>query len=322
MSAEQAIVRNAHLRRLTPASTTQELVAPFIRKSISDETRAAYARTIKQFFAFNNVHPTEVVPAHVISWRDQLRQQKRRARTISQKLAILRAFFSYLREADIITINPASTKFVAVPEIPANPTGRALTKKEARNLLAGPDQSKPEGARDYAMMLLMLRLSLRVSEVTSLRVSNMKWSHGRYILTCKIKGGSEEKWPLPADVREAINHYLKLDKKRRSSPPFNSGGDDANLFQPSQNYLTLVFDKPLSTRQVERIVTRWADYARIGKVTPHDLRRSCLTEMLKTYSYQDVQKVSKHKDPKTLMTYNHDRDNLENSPVNTFTLDD
>jgi site-specific recombinase XerC len=39
-----------------------------------------------------------------------------------------------------------------------------------------------EGARDYALMLVMLRLSLRVSEVCSLRASSVKWSRGRWTL--------------------------------------------------------------------------------------------------------------------------------------------
>ena len=38
-----------------------------------------------------------------------------------------------------------------------------------RYLLSGPDRGKAEGARDYALMPVMLRLSLRVSEVCSLR---------------------------------------------------------------------------------------------------------------------------------------------------------
>ena len=44
--------------------------------------------------------------------------------------------------------------------------------KEVRYLLSGPDRSRAEGAREYALMLLMLLLSLRVSEVCSLRVGD------------------------------------------------------------------------------------------------------------------------------------------------------
>ncbi len=129
-----------------------------------------------------------------------------------------------------------------------------------RYLLSGPDREKSEGARDYALMLVMLRLSLRVSEVCSLRASSVKWSHGRWTLRCKVKGGREEVWPLPKDVKEAIDHYLKLDRKRREI--VHSGGEHAPFFQPHANYRTLEFDKALSTRMVQKIVKRWADYSR------------------------------------------------------------
>ncbi len=39
----------------------------------------------------------------------------------------------------------------------AEPAGRALSVKEVRYLLPGPDREKSEGTRDYALMLVMLR---------------------------------------------------------------------------------------------------------------------------------------------------------------------
>jgi len=78
-----------------------------------------------------------------------------------------------------VPLNPASTKLVSPPEPPSEPAGRALSAKEVRYLLSRPDRERPDGARDYALMLVMLRLSLRVSEVCSLRAPSVKWSHGR-----------------------------------------------------------------------------------------------------------------------------------------------
>jgi integrase len=103
--------------------------------------------------------------------------------------------------------------------------------------------------RDYALMLVMLRLSLHVSEVCSLRASSVKWSHGRWTLRCKVKGGREEVRPLPKDVKEAIDHYLRLDRRREIA---HSGGEYAYLFQPHTNYRTLEFDKALSARIAQR----------------------------------------------------------------------
>ena len=326
---------------LLPASTTTGVVAPtlplaparerkfdlklaqpFILKSVSEETRGSYRRTIREFFRFvGGMHPSEVVPAHVIAFRDHLGSARRKPNTIATKLAIIRSFFEYLRAGGYIALNPASTKLVAPPELSTEPKGRALTSREARHLLSGPDRTSPEGARDYAMLLVMLRLSLRLAEVSALRASSIKWSHGRWTLRCKIKGGREEVWPLPKDVKQGIDDYLRLDSARRHL--LHSDGDDAYLFQPMVNYRTLVFDKPLSPRMIQRIVARWGEFTGIGKVTPHDLRRTVITKLLNDgRTYREVQMVTKHRDPKTIMRYDHARENLDNSPVNTLSYED
>src|SRR5918912_2187004 len=306
-----------------PQHFDPKLARPFIYKSLSEETRAAYHRAITQFFAFvGHVHPKDIAPADVIAYRDHLRTNRRRkANTVATKLAIVRSFFEYLKAGGVIPLNPASTKLVTPPELPSNPQGRALTPKEVRHLLSSPDKSKPEGARDYSMMLVMLRLSLRLAEVTQLRLSSIKWSHGRWILKCKIKGGHEETWPLPKDVKQAIDDYLKLDGPRQRT--LHSDGEDAFLFQPSINYRTLEFDKPLSQRMVQKVISRWAEFTGVGHVTPHDLRRTVVTKLLNDgHTYREVQMVTKHKDPKTIMKYDHARENLDSSPVNSLSYED
>jgi integrase/recombinase XerD len=290
--------------------------APFVNKSVSEETRRAYRRAVSEFFqSVGMKHPSEVVPADVLLWRDRLRARKKSAATVAFKLSVVRSFFEYLKAAGAVALNPASTKLVSPPELPSEPAGRALSAKEVRYLLSGPDRGKPEGARDYALMLVMLRLSLRVSEVCSLRASSVKWSHGRWTLRCKVKGGREEVWPLPKDVKEAIDHYLRLDRRRREV--VHSGGEDAYLFQPHTNYRTLEFSKALSARMAQKIVKRWAEYSRIGDLSPHDLRRTAITRALESgLTYRQVQMMSKHKDPKTVMRYDHGRENMEQNAVN------
>jgi integrase/recombinase XerD len=296
--------------------------APFVNKSVSEATRRAYGQALREFFQSAGMkHPAEVVPNDVVLWRDRLRSQKKSAATVAFKLSVVRSFFEYLKAAGAVSLNPASTKLVSPPELPSEPAGRALTAREVRYLLSGPDREKPEGARDYALMLVMLRLSLRVSEVCSLRALSVRWSHGRWTLRCRVKGGREEVWPLPKDVKEAVDHYLKLDRKRREIS--HSGGEEAYLFQPHTNYRTLEFDKPLSTRMAQKIVKRWADYSRIGDLSPHDLRRTAITRALESgLTYRQVQMMSKHKDPKTVMRYDHGRENMEQNAVNFLGYDE
>lgn len=303
-------------KRFDPRSAT-----PFINKSVSEETRRAYRKTVADFFIFiGGKHPVEVAPNDLIRWRDHLRAGRKRPATVAFKLSVIRSFFEYLKAGGVIPLNPASTKLVTPPELPSEPAGRALDVKEVRNLLTGPDRSKSDGARDYALMLVMLRLSLRVAEACSLRASSVKWSHGRWTLRCKVKGGREEVWPLPKDVKEAIDAYVKLDAPRRAT--LHSDGPEAYLFQPHSNYRTLEFNKGLSSRMVQKIVCKWGSFTGVGALSPHDLRRTAITRALEMgQSYRQVQMMSKHKDPKTVMRYDHGRENLDQNAVNFLMYD-
>jgi len=293
----------------------------FARRSTSEATRRAYGRVVREFFASaGNLHPTAIEPSHVRVWRDVLTRRKQKAATISFKLAVVRAFFGYLIALGLVEKNPADAKFVLPPQLPEDMAGRALTPEEVRSVLAGPDRSKPEGARDYALLLVMLRMGMRVSEVCSLKASDLKWSHGRWILKFKVKGGRERTLPVPDEVRTAIKEYLKLDEKRRRN--LHSDGDKAYLFQPLVNYRTLEFAKPLSTRMVGHIVARWGNWGGVGKLSPHDLRRTAITRALdQGLSYRQVQMMSGHKDPKTVMRYDHHRENLDQNAVNHLTYE-
>jgi site-specific recombinase XerD len=298
------------------------LADTFIFKSISEATRQTYSIAIKGFFVFvKHMHPTQVTSQHVIAYRDHLINNKKSANTVALKLSILRSFYDYLIADGQLERNPASTRLVSTPPTSDTPAGRALTPKEVRYLLSGPNRSTPEGARDHALMLLMLRLSLRVTEACTTRLSYIKWSHGRWILRLKVKRGREEVWPLPPDVKQAIDDYLELDHERRAV--LGTGGSDQYIFQPHSNPRTLEFAKPLSSRQAHKIVRRWSEHAGLGRVSPHDLRRTVITKLLNDgRSYREVQMVTKHRDPRSVQRYDHARENLELNPVNTLSYDD
>ena len=196
MSSESLIITGGESQ---PARFNQRTAAPFVDKSISAETRRLYHRVIREFFTFVRLkHESGVTPDDVLRWRDALMRKGQKASTVSLKLSVVRSFFEYLRAYGLIPLNPASTRLVPPPPVPEGPAGRALVAKEARYLFASPDRSRPAGARDYAIILIMSRMSLRVSEVASLKASSITWSHGRSILKFKVKGGRERTLPLPS----------------------------------------------------------------------------------------------------------------------------
>jgi integrase/recombinase XerD len=297
----------------------------FIEKSLSEDTRRAYTRALLDFFCFVRKLPSQVEVGDVLAYRDELVRKRRKVRTINTRLSIVRAYFGYLKAAGEISLNPADTKLVSVPPPPDDMAGRALTSEEVLRLLSAPDRTKVAGARDHALLLTMVRTSLRVSEVRNLRVSSLVWSHGRWTARVKVKGGRERTIPFPKDVRQAIEHYLKLDASRRRT--LHSDGDDAFIFQPLVNYRTLEFAKPLSARHIGQIVNRWASCAGLNRprqtLSPHDLRRTAVTRALTLgFTYRQVQSMTGHKDIRMVVKYDHERGNLEENAINFLHYDE
>jgi integrase/recombinase XerD len=298
------------------------ITSAFCERSVSEETRRAYRRVVREFFRFTGMlHPTEITPQDVQRWRDQLIAQKKSTSTVALKLSVVRSLFDYLQVAGFVTRNPALSKLVPPPAVSDDLSGRALTTKEVRYLLSGPNREMAEGARDYALLLLMLRTSIRVSEACGLRLSQVKWSHGRWVIKFKVKGGRERTQPIPSEVKKAIDEYLRLDRKRRELQ--HSGGEEQFVFQPHTNYRTLEFAKPLSSTMAWYIVRKWGRFTGVGKLSPHDLRRTAITKALdQGLSYRQVQMMSGHRDPKTVMRYDHGRENLELNAANFLRYDE
>jgi integrase len=89
------------------------------------------------------------------------------------------------------------------------------------------------------------------------------------------------------------------------------------IFQPIVNYRTLEFDKPLSPTQAWKIVRRWGDYTDVGKVSPHDLRRTAITRALdQGLSHRQVRMMTGHKSLEMVLRYDHHRESMELNAVN------
>ena len=91
---------------------------------------------------------------------------------------------------------------------------RALTDDDVQRVLAAVDETRPNGRRDRAILLLLSRLGLRAGEVAALKVKDIDWHNGA--VRVAGKGGRERRLPLPADVGAALVATL------RSRPPTNS----------------------------------------------------------------------------------------------------
>ena len=84
---------------------------------------------------------------------------------------------------------------------------RYLGATDFERLIAACDPTSAAGARDRAVVLLLVRLGLRAGDVRDLRLADIDWSQGRVRVVGK---GRCETWlPLPQDAGDAMLHYLE-----------------------------------------------------------------------------------------------------------------
>ena len=240
---------------------------------------------------------------------------------MATKLATLSALFEYFRDYGIINRNPATTKLVPRPEKPLqSPKGRALTVQEVRYLLYSTHRDNPVDLRDFAVIYSVLRLSLRVSEICHLKVSDIKRAGKHWVIDYRSKGGRKERQPLPQDVKQVIDDYLEADRINRKET--KTGGENAFIFQADVSRRYFGHCQPLTTRHIWYIVKRRGELAGLGKLSPHDLRRTAITKAFQqNVPVTAILNMSKHKSVETLMIYNKGLDNLENNAVHSINYD-
>ena len=93
---------------------------------------------------------------------------------------------------------------------------KTLTPGARRRFLVCFDRSTPTGQRDYAIVLFMLELGLRASEVAGLQLADLDWRGGRVL----IRGGKQCRdrlLPLPKRVGQALARYLQNGRPRSSA---------------------------------------------------------------------------------------------------------
>jgi site-specific recombinase XerD len=192
-----------------PASEQERLLAAFgdylrCERALAAGTAGAYVARARRFLAGLGGSPEELTAADVT--RAVLAEAERVSAGSAQYfVAALRAFlrFCYLdghTAADLAWAAQAVTgrRRCALP--------KGISRTEARALLASCDRRRAAGRRDYALLVMLLRLGLRASEAAALTLEDIDWRAAE--LTVHGKGSRAERLPLPGDVGEAIAGYL------------------------------------------------------------------------------------------------------------------
>ena len=84
---------------------------------------------------------------------------------------------------------------------------RGLEPEVVARLLASCDRRRTVGRRDYAILLLLVRLGLRAGEVAAIELEDVDWRRGEILI--RGKRDRHDRLPLPVDVGEALVSYLR-----------------------------------------------------------------------------------------------------------------
>jgi integrase/recombinase XerD len=202
------------------------------------------------------------------------------------QVAKLRPFLVYLHVTGRID-RPLRWAVPKVTDMRGRVMPRALEPEAVAKLLASCDRQHAVGCRDYAIVLLLVRLGLRGVEVAAMQLEDIDWRAGEILV--RGKGGRHDRLPLPADVGEALAGYLQ----RR--PPGESRTVFVGMFPPGG---------PLTRQAVGAVVSTACARAGIQRVGAHRLRHTAATRMLRARcSLAEIGQVLRHEQLRTTAIY-------------------
>jgi integrase/recombinase XerD len=203
-------------------------------------------------------------------------------------VAVVRSLLRYLHATGLIAV-PLEWAVPAVAAVRGRSLPRGLEPATVTALLSGCDRRRTVGRRDYAILLLGLRLGLRASEVAQIALEDVRWRTGEIVV--HGKGGRVDVLPLPVDVGEALAGYLQ----HRPTGPEGCRTVFLKAIAPVG---------PMSRYAVGAVVRDASLRAGVPRVACHQLRHTAASGMLQAGATLDeIGEVLRHRERRTTAIY-------------------
>ena len=165
---------------------------------------------------------------------------------------------------------------------------KTLTSTDVQALVDSCDRTRPAGARDYAIVVLVARLGLRSAEVARLELGDVDWRAGEVLIRGKTR--RQDRLPLPVEVGQALAAYL-----HDGRPPVAGRAVFVTCRPPRRG---------IRPDLVKSVVRRACLRCGLPPVGAHRLRHALATEMLsKGASLLAISQVLRHQDLATTAIY-------------------
>ncbi len=263
-----------------------------VEKGLSVNTILSYSRDLYKLFLFfekEKISWKGAKEPDLVKFIHHMSLSGLSARSLARLISTLKSFYRFLILDGILKKNPAVNltspkSWLSLPKF--------LSIAEVESLLSQPREDETRGIRDKAMLELLYATGLRVSELVSLRMSDVNLEDG--FLICRGKGGKERIVPLGSSAKNAINRYLG-----ESRPTF--------LLKDSDFIFLTYRGQPFTRQGFWKVLKKYATEAKLeDKISPHVLRHSFATHLLERGAdLRSVQLMLGHSQITTTQIYTH-----------------
>lgn len=266
-----------------------------LERSLAANTVEAYLRDTDKLMQFaeaqGGIKPDQLTRQDLKNFLAWIYELGMLPPTQARVLSGLKAFFKYLLLEDIIDNDPSA--LLESPKM-SRKIPDTLNINEINALISAIDLSKPEGMRNKAMLEVLYGCGLRVTELTTLCISNLFLD----IEFIKIigKGNKERLVPIGSEAVKFLTIYLDEVRKNTNIKP---GKEDFVFLNNRGN--------PLSRVMVFLIIKDLAKVTGIRKnISPHTFRHSFATHLVEGGAdLRAVQEMLGHESITTTEIYTH-----------------
>lgn len=258
-------------------------------KKSSLNTVQSYKRDLvkmQRFLESNGVRSVQDVNTTLLrSYVIYMESEKMSSATVSRSIASIRSFFVFLQERGEVSGNP--TEGLKPPKVEKK-APETLTIEEVNLLLDQPSGDTPKEIRDKAMLELLYATGLRVSELISLKVSDLNLSLS--YIECHDRNKSRI-IPIENAAKRALTRYITEIRPA--------------MCNDSEYLFTNVKGEMMSRQGFWKVLKSYAKKAGINKdITPHMIRHSFATHMVSNGAdLASLQEMLGHSDISTTQIY-------------------
>lgn len=267
-----------------------------LERSLSGNSVEAYLHDVallKQFMElkYPSITPDVVSSAHLQEFILFINEMGLGDQSQARILSGIRAFYKYLLMEDLIKDNP--TTLLEGPKL-RRKLPDVLHVNEIDQLFSAIDHSKADGVRNRAILETLYGCGLRVTELVSLKISNLYFDVGFIKVTGK--GNKERLIPIGSEAIKHINFYRQ---GVRSKLNIRNGFEDTLFLNRNGSMLTRVY--------IFMMIKALAIKAGIKKsISPHTFRHSFATHLVEGGAdLRAVQEMLGHESIITTEIYTH-----------------